>query len=266
MTEQPILFRGDMVRAIFAGQKDNTRRLRGLALVNVRPDDWRDDPKPGSGTTGGLWHFAPRNTSIPSDRWLRCPYGAPGDRLWVRENVYLAPPGFDDGVNANATDPEGRRRTVGYAADMNGDSRRCARDYGVKQTPCILMPRWACRLRLEIVSIRPERIQSITGADVLREGIGQPWNGRGVEAAGGMTAKIDGELRAIFARLWGAMHGDSWARNEWVWRVAFRRVDPVAEHANEAEFRLPLDSSVDAAIERAAGLDERIRYPDKERG
>lgn len=208
--ERPILFRGDMVRAIFAGAKDNTRRLRGLAAINATPDAWRH-----LGTSvSGPFPFE-SDAGVRLD--VQCPYGRiPGGRLWVRENVYIAPPGFDDGVNANATDAEGHRRTVGYAADMNGDAVRCARDYGVKQTPCILMPRWACRLRLEVVSIRPERIQSITEEDARREGIVCVLHPTDVRC-GCLFA------RQRFGELWSEMHGDSWDRNEWSWRVEFRR-------------------------------------------
>lgn len=118
--ETPLLFKAPMVRAIDAGQKTMTRRL-----VDPQPPEWvtsarqsESDPvvhsfHSKSGYNGGKFTLS-----------VRCPYGGPGDIIWGRENVYIAPPGFGDADQCNATDKEGRRR-----------SRGLLREYGWRQPP-----------------------------------------------------------------------------------------------------------------------------------
>jgi hypothetical protein len=103
----------------------------------------------------------------------RSPYGVPGDRLWVKEKCWIAPKRFGDPDLNNCKDPDGDGRVVGYSASMDGDSVRCAKDYGVRESPSIYMPRWASRITLEITNVRVERAQAISEADSIAEGMNQ---------------------------------------------------------------------------------------------
>lgn len=168
-TERPILFSGEMVRAILAGTKTQTRRE-----FKAR--------------NGGVW---PRLNDRPGMQQIlrNCPYGQPGDRLWVREAHF-------DATRLN----EG---CVLYRAD-DGASR-----FG--WTPSIHMPRWACRIVLEIVSIRIEQLQSISHEDACAEGI--------ESQRGGAAACIQ-----RYQDLWESINGaGSWDANPWVWVVEFKR-------------------------------------------
>jgi hypothetical protein len=202
--ERPILFNAPMVCAILSGQKTQTRRVVKLP----RGAFWRDRL---DGTVDEFFfdHAVLRARSVKE---LRCPYGVPGDRLWVRESAYIAPPNFGDVDTCNAVDNEGRRRLVGYAASMDGDSVRCAKDYGVKQTSSIHMPRWAARLFLRVTAVRCERLQEIDDRDAMREGVSP-------------TGDSSGAHVEAFKDLWGKINGaGSWESNPWVWVVSFKRV------------------------------------------
>lgn len=242
MKEHPILFSAPLVRAVLRGQKTVTRRIAKIpaegpnkgALVGVVPSLLRH----GADLFDAQYH-------MDSPRVVRCPYGAPGDRLWGREATYIAPPNFGDTDLTTHTDDKGRRRLVGYVASMDRDSHRCAEDYAVKQTPSIHMPRWASRLSLEVVSVRAERLHDIDDADAEREGVCW-WSKDGhLRKYAPADAEGDGpcwpwvdcprSARAAFERLWCEVGGAaSWAANPWVWRVEFKRCSPAGE-ATSAE-------------------------------
>jgi hypothetical protein len=184
MIERGIMFKGHLVREILADRKTVTRRLNGLAEINRNPDGWRvvnSDP----------WsvEFAEVN---PVGRHLtvRKPWRE-GDRLWVRET--WAPTG----------DPAPNEAI--YRADEKWSSSRWR--------PSIFMPRWASRITLEVVSVRVERLQEITLADIEAEGFGR------VGALG------QGATFERWAKGWDAINAKrgSWASNPWVWRIEFRR-------------------------------------------
>jgi hypothetical protein len=165
---------------------------------------------------------------------VACPYGCPGDRLWVRENFFLAP--FGSGHDCNITDKLGQRRTIGYTASMDCESVRCAEEYGVKQSPPIHMPRWASRITLEITDIRVERLNDISEEDAKAEGVDRdfspcdPEDREDPREVGYPTATAMAYMESIrhrlwFKSLWESIHGPvSWDANPWVWVVGFRRV------------------------------------------
>lgn len=206
MTERPIIFSGKMVRAILEGRKTRTRRI-------VKPQLPENYIPIGSGYDDPSSDDADLIT-------VNCPYGKVGDRLWVRESAYIAPKNFGDVDLTNCVDGDGCRRLVGYSASMNGDSKRCAEDYGVKQSPSIFMPRWASRITLEITGVRVERLQEISSADAKAEGITESafplshWPG-------------DWTYLGAFEAAWDAINGKraSWESNPWVWVVEFRKLD-----------------------------------------
>lgn len=139
MKERPILFSGEMVRAILGGRKTQTRRLNGLAEINKNPDQWRFDGFDGK--------YAVFDSGYDVLK-IKCPYGEIGDRLWVRETWCFD--GFD----------------VIYKATHDCD---------IKWKPSIFMPRWASRVNLEITNRRLERLQDITEKDAQAEGM-DPYN------------------------------------------------------------------------------------------
>lgn len=196
MCERSMLFQGPMVRAILDGRKTQTRRAVKL------PHPWeieeRDDgsswPWYPDYVTGGEW-----------DGWVPCPFGQPGDRLWVRET--WAP--HSDYPDAN--------RAV-YRADPGSvyDAERWR--------PSIHMPRWACRLVLEITEVRVERLQEIRDPDALAEGIGPNPDGYGFHVEAGRFYSANPV--ASFADLWASTGGD-WLANPWVWVISFKRLEEV---------------------------------------
>ncbi len=199
MRERPILFNGAMVRAILAGQKTQTRRaVKGFAL------DWL-----------GKARFTPEYVASPGNDL--CPFGQPGDRLWVRESFTdLRGTGIEHRPNI-----DGPIQRYAYSADTlpgsPGDYAR--KDYGIKWRPSIHMPRAACRLVLEITTVRVERLQAITEADAVAEGLYQS------ESGSWLPGPCDHPEWA-FHQLWAQAYGEpSWEANPWVWVIEFKRVE-----------------------------------------
>ena len=251
MKERPILFSDAMVRAILAGTKTQTRRVvretsRGSLAILTK---WSLDPMCGAitvsnqGAVGVEWG---NGTAAPL---LFSPYGALGDRLWVRETFALSQSDPED-VELSAREPGGWDPPVYRADDSGGEWTRWDghRHVATKPPwrPSIHMPRWASRLMLEVTSVRIERLRSIGGADALAEGITIPVtpDGRrlialtdpGVRAGLpadwrlGRPLTDDEYFRALYAGLWdsinGARPGCSWADDPWVWVVSFKRIAP----------------------------------------
>ena len=207
MKERPILFSSDMVRELLSGRKTQTRRV-------VKPQ--------------------PQSAQMISDRMASlcypamlhraCPYGAPGDRLWVRETHHVNHTG----------------EVVHYRADypVDGDpfnADECGEDHaleGEKWRPSIHMPRWASRLTLEVVAVRVERLQDIRPEDAVAEGIP---TSKGVGLIDGETCYMmttnSGYMRGprgaveAYKNLWESINGQcSWERNPWVWVIEFKLI------------------------------------------
>ena len=216
MTERPILFSAPMVRAILAGTKTQTRRVakhplaQNLSYIVDIGKGWFGDEE--------------------GEVQIRCPYGQPGDRLWVRETSRAH----------ELTDKEAEADTFGvierlglevppcgldgvvYAADNAfreiENSREASERWmkmnayrGMQGTtvPAIHMPRWASRITLEVTGVRVERLQDISEADAISEGTPFPCGGW----VGG------------YQKLWESIHGPgSWDLNPWVWVVEFKGV------------------------------------------
>lgn len=222
MKERPILFSGPMVRAILEGRKTVTRRV-----MKPQPDFLGSmvDPNTPFKTLDAGLHAR-----------ITCPYGEPGDRLWVREtwtdvNMCGAPalayradedirdlmeePGFlDDRGAFNYDDP--RVKPYPFAcwyAELDQARWR----------PSIHMPRWASRILLEITSVRVERLQDISEEQAIAEG---PPGLAFPAPPGSHWVTEDGRRRA-FMRLWDDVNGaGAWDANPWVWVVEFKRVTP----------------------------------------
>lgn len=204
MAEKPILFSTPMVRAILDGSKTQTRRV-----LRPQPDDdgWvRYGQTPSSAGSAYIGNA----TSGGICTRVVCPYGRPGDRLWVRETWRVVPCEPCDRDNRFLTctcaDPPQ------YGADTNVDLGSFA-----PWRPSIQMPRWASRITLEVTGVRVERLQEISEDDVEAEGVGlTEWNGR-----------PEWPRTAGFAELWDSLAepGEYWVYNPWVWVVEFRRIE-----------------------------------------
>ncbi len=228
MRERPILFRGPMVRAILAGTKTQTRRI-------VK---WRDlAPGLNLGFTGlQVYSYAPGLYTLESRSrygwgWesrsgpTRCPYGDAGDRLWVRETFVQ---GYDyDGAQDRYLqyDDNGNELPMKTWYRATEKEMRWVDDDGwetnVPWRPSIHMPRTACRLVLEITSVRVERLSAISETDAQAEGC-DPWEDLAGVQDVTVRERLHGYKRA-YQHLWGQLHGaDSWRANPWVWVIEFR--------------------------------------------
>lgn len=148
-----------------------------------------------------------------------CPYGVPGDRLWVREKFQPLWEDYEGQPPEDADYQTGKGYYCVYPAtdgvaefeDWNNDCRITKR-----VTPSIHMPRWACRLLLEITSIRVERLQDINEYDAEAEGVGG-------EATTWLPTYI-GNFRTLWDSL-NAKRDLGWDVNPWVWVIEFKRLE-----------------------------------------
>lgn len=222
MKERPILFSGPMVKAILAGRKTQTRRV-----VEPLPS-WQVhsvcDPN-GAADPWAVWFHYPDTDRVGHLRV--CPYGVPGDRLWVKETCFIWARWCKNGFTKS-----GRQRwrfkvenphTVVF--DPNHPqvaTRKTPRETCMYwRRPSIFMPRWASRLTLEITDVRVQRLQEISASDVLAEGVD---NGKSNPAMG---VRWENMQRMAFEELWdsiNAKRGHGWEKNDWVWALTFGRV------------------------------------------
>ncbi|WP_434695392.1 hypothetical protein J3P89_19515 [Pseudomonas sp. Z1-14] len=206
--ERPILFSAPMVRAILEDLKTVTRRpVKGTALK------WLEE-------------FVPEFV-VHSANGL-CPYGQPGDRLWVRETfIDLRGTGVE-----HRPDPDGPLQRYAYAADCRPGSHsdEARKDFGLKYKPSIHMPRAACRILLEITAVRVERLQDISEEQARSEGVRLMRDGSGTwvsrEGPGNLVTPWS-TAKEAFGDLWSSINGPgAWDANPWVWAITFRRVEP----------------------------------------
>lgn len=197
MKERPILFSAPMVRALLDGSKTQTRRI-----AKVTPDQCEDI---------GIFYAE-----------HQCPYGQPGDRLWVRET--WAP--VDEFVLGYPLDEP---NSIGYRADLSARllDITALNTYAwnwdlVKWKPSIHMPRWASRIMLEVTGVRVERLQDISDRDAQAEGVTiEDHHKRGYCAGEFLPPSI-----RAYRDLWEQINGaGSWEANPYVWAVEFKRVE-----------------------------------------
>ena len=202
-----------MVRALLAGTKTQTRRaLKAQPPAGTfQVSTWHhSDPRPHF----FAWQELPHETAMIADDWAHpCPYGAPGDRLWVREAFMHEP--ADYCWEASVSIPCRPAVTV-YRADHDEKESR-----GAGWKPSIHMPRAMSRIDLEVIGTRVERLQSISEADAMAEGIVETFGGYGLPDGSHYHAA---DPRISYWSLWDAINGAcSVEANPWVWVVEFRR-------------------------------------------
>ena len=241
MKERPIPMSGPMVRAILEGRKTQTRRVvkwpagvQAEQIQRVVTAPYYGHGMPGEFTPlnacGGVCVEAFKPHSYP------CPYGVPGDRLWVRETFYIDHMSVSEGGPLPKEMPDGWDEMLYYRADGECCQQipecRCDEVGKPKWRSSIHMPRWACRLVLEVVSVRVERLQDISEADALSEGVrckecGYTLLDAGIQMDHAVCSKRGKRGAAnAFKELWESINGPgSWALNPWVWVVGFKRVE-----------------------------------------
>lgn len=214
--EKPILFNGDMVRAILDGRKTQTRRPVDRRIVSA----W-DEPRGQIDIAAG-YPFVETSSGFVSAVKL-CPFGQPGERLWVRETWRV------DGL--------GRRAALETRMDspsvVEGLSFRadCEFDHGLQcgpWIPSIHMPRWACRIVLEITNIRVERVQDIFEDDAIADGGLETMVEDHIWYIPGADSKTTRDPKYAFEHVWDSIYsarGLGWDVNPWVWVVEFKKVN-----------------------------------------
>jgi hypothetical protein len=235
--ERPILFSAPMVRAILDEQKTQTRRI-----VKPQPlgELW-----PG----GKCYDYYPtivvKGEEVPGDMvfgfgnedmgWV-CPYGKPGDRLWVRETFYV-----------DHIDYIGKRLPKAKPAEIDdmiyyrADGECCEQipecscwEVGKPEwRPSIHMNRWASRITLEVTGVRVERLQEISEGDAIAEGV--EWN------AGPLRCGHTNPISA-YRGLWNQINGGgSWDANPWVWVIDFALAAPMAALSGDCKGQIDID-------------------------
>lgn len=242
MKERPILFNGAMVRAILDGRKTQARAAvnQQSGIVSwKRPIlvDWYEPIKYDS--QGEMYPGKPVFGFCSDDDGWVSPFGAPGDRLWVRETWQM----FE------ATVGDSDREAIWYRADLsnrvykyNGGDRRLLKvkhrmdpvdlaTFGSVQgvldgswRPSIHMPRWASRINLEVIDVRVERLQDITEEAAMAEGVQRMKLPSGYQAAGNNMLPM---YKQSFAYQWDTSNkkrGFAWEVNPYVWVIEFTRI------------------------------------------
>jgi hypothetical protein len=223
-TEHPILFSGEMVRAILDGRKTQTRRV-----INYPLNLWHDKKLLGDWALSGNNEFVDgilffdyqTDVDDSGSGKIKCPYGNVGDHLWVRETFLLEEiaelPEVEDRTDylkkhfpemKVKMDNSGNMFEIHYKADKENPQ------YWFRWKPSIHMPRWASRIYLEIIEIRVERVQDISLEDCKKEGMPSDLNDMG--------------LRYLFGQLWNKINesrGFDWDVNPFVWVVSFKRLE-----------------------------------------
>lgn len=235
MKERGIIFSAPMVRALLEGRKTQTRRV-------VKPQPSR------VGLLG----------PIVAERSIDCPYGQPGDRLWVRETwAYNGQASKNYGPKATRREAfvtyaaDNQKRTIYFHEgqeilaprqatpkqrddeddfDFEGRKGDYYRKYFHRWRPSIHMPRWASRLTLEITDVRVERLNDISAPKAVAEGIEPTVEGETDSWTNYITGCGEESPLDSFCSLWESIHGDgSWRANPWVWALTFKRFEQAAK-------------------------------------
>ncbi|ECU3941111.1 TPA: hypothetical protein G8N49_003926 [Salmonella enterica] len=223
MKERGMIFNGEMVCAILDGRKTQTRRIMKV------------QPEPSKSRPGDFWFSSKKLESmvhvsdlVPGNSPIAdchlffqehcCPFGAVGDRIWVRETFtghYLD----DDQIQDIKDGRDKASDLCEYRADYP-DGYQAADGW----TPSIHMPRWASRILLEITDVRVERLNAISQEDAQAEGMeltGWRPTYSDPDSGGEVCTPYDN-----FAQLWSSIYGEeSWQGNPWVWVIEFKRIE-----------------------------------------
>jgi hypothetical protein len=239
--ERPILFSSEMVRAILDNRKTQTRRV----VASRHPIEFLGGRGQENDLSAWGWFFdgpehhgyavLARGMDERRDHGcvsIPCPYGQPGDRLWVRETWRTA-------ANLDHLSPRQiakKAEDAGWAMpwcpiEYEADKSRVnwdAKMWGPagKTRVSIHMPRWASRLTLEVTEVRVQRLQDISENDAEAEGIERSiddrWPWRNYEREGAPFVRASSSFMSLWDSINGERPGCSWGYNPWVWAVSFK--------------------------------------------
>jgi hypothetical protein len=212
MKETGLMFKAPLVRAILSGQKTQTRRI----AKDVRHPDLGNWYAPGALVLEG----EPQHVIHRA-----CPWGQPGDRIYVRETFGYGGDAYTPDIYFRADQPE---------APIQG----CWH-------PAIHMRKADARIWLDVTGVRVERLQDITEADADAEGCERldaeryerDWTlcpkcgGTRLHDALGSGGGVIHDVDCLecdtyvkrFRHLWESTGGD-WSANPWVWVIDFKRI------------------------------------------
>jgi hypothetical protein len=237
--ERPIIFSGEMVKAILDGKKTMARRVIKSDIGAYDHGHIIKQSSDKSREGSACFFNKPVGCMVTSSKLVKCPYGKIGDRLWVRETwapvnscgesalAYKADNEIiclseneeflDEYGTLNYTDP----RLAKYAfADWADDLVNGVE--GAWKSP-ITMPRWASRILLEITDIRVERLQDISETDAKKEGM--PPSHPSIDKIS-MQHGFNSFSQSCFAQSWDSLYDENspkrWANNQWVWVIEFK--------------------------------------------
>lgn len=233
--ERPILFSTEMIQANQAGRKNQTRRLKGLEEINKNTNDYISSEFDNNLKA---WCFTHKNYF---DRYIECPYGVPGDVLWVRETFYAFgrwtkrwsnKKNREEWFFIDRTDIEDNTQYMfednpptdwQQAKNIKEYSKRRI-EPAYHKRPSIHMPRAACRTRLEILNICPEKLHNISPEDAINEGIIKDGESSYKDYLPGDELPFS-SLNPVqsYSSLWIKINGlESWNLNPWVWRIEYK--------------------------------------------
>lgn len=250
---KPILFKPELVAAILDGRKRQSRRIvKPPRYVYLHEPERTYYPADrwwvGEHPNGGFWAIDHPNPSperlaamVRMDReGFPSPYKV-GDLLWVRETHALednrmagGDPPFSDGRPILWDEDEPGTWTIAHykatdpPPDLCCESPRCRvcrdDDFGPHWRPSIHMPKWACRLMLEVTEVRVERLQEISEEDYFAEGFRMPPIERTIDGGGHEMVDAGGWWRHEFKKKWDAINGDRapYSANSWVFVYTFK--------------------------------------------
>lgn len=182
LKERPLLFKPEMVQALAraAQPKTVTRRLNGLDEINRDADSFQlieIAEEPSRGQKGQIVSVA-KFLHVPSQNIYRipCPYGKPGDRLWVREPFWIQMDSEWDEWNQTTTYYSVSLRddhwaNIHYIADDPSFEGIDRSGMHYEKKSSFFMPRWASRYARDLTGIRVERLLEITDQDAIAEGL-----------------------------------------------------------------------------------------------
>ncbi|MEB5922773.1 hypothetical protein [Franconibacter daqui] len=212
MKERGMIFNAEMVKAIIDGRKTMTRRI-----VNPQAELTK-----GSGFSWKGHLYGSGSDDRETNRnfaHIKCPFGKPGDRLWVRETW----------AEAGASAPNLKLYRANYPEHVPSHYENVPPAEEIRWKPSIHMPRWASRITLEITGVRVERLNSISEQDALAEGIDaenlyDSQDNYDCIADHNFTGRPT--AAGHFSYLWQSIYGvESWQANPWVWVIEFRVIE-----------------------------------------
>ena len=243
--ERPIIFSTAMVQAILAGRKTQTRRAVNKINAGMEFQSLNRE-KSKAHFYGDMEHG-----------YIKCPYGQPGDHLWVREKWRPISWDYEGGMGTKVQYADGHAEWINLFDDLDDEldfhlkisdimEKKLPPSFVVDDEtfgwsgdeikqhmpwrPSIFMPKVAARLWLKITDIQVERLQDITEEDAISEGVQSTIHGGWVDYSGSQQDTGGfANAKSSFCTLWTSINGpDAWKANPWVWVVSFKRFTPTA--------------------------------------